>query len=190
MTGTHSRRGSPGSPPRVIVVGLGNPILGDDGVGWRVADELVARLENERAAGRPFPGVDVERLGVGGLRLMELLSGNDAAILVDAAEFPDRPAGEVRVSPLDELPDHGGGHLDNAHDATLVTALALGRRLGAELPARIDAVTVQATATDTFGEELSPPVEAAIPAAVEAVLRLLREIAGQAGRDPRRAPAI
>jgi hydrogenase maturation protease len=176
MTAT-KRRAAPGLPPRVIVVGLGNPILGDDGVGWRVADALEARLGDEAAAGRPFPEVEIERLAVGGLRLMEYLSGHDAAIVVDAADFPGRPAGEVRVAPFDELPDHGGGHLDNAHDATLVTALALGRRLGAELPARIETVTIQAQAIDVFGEELSPAVEAAIPSAVEAVLKLLREMA-------------
>jgi hydrogenase maturation protease len=178
MTDTDSRRGSPGKPPSVIVVGLGNPILGDDGVGWRVVDELEARLGDERVAGRSLPPVEIERLGVGGLRLMESLSGHDAAILVDAAAFPGRPSGEVRVGPFDELPDHGGGHLDNAHDATLTTALALGRRLGAELPARMEVVTIQARATDVFGEQLSPAVEAAVRVAVEAVLRLLRDITG------------
>jgi hydrogenase maturation protease len=178
MTDIDHRRGSPGTPPRVIVLGLGNPILGDDGVGCRVADEVAARLDAERTAGRPIERVDVESLGVGGLRLMETLTGYDAAILVDAAEFPGRPIGEVRACPFDDLPSHGGGHLDNAHDATLATALSFGRRLGAELPARIEAVTIQAVSMDVFAEELSPDVEAAVPAAVEEVMRLLREITG------------
>jgi hydrogenase maturation protease len=176
MTDTETGRGSPGRPLRVIVLGLGNPILGDDGVGCRIADEVAARLDAERAAGRPIEGVRVESMGVGGLRLMETLTGYDAAILVDAAEFPDRPLGEVRACPFDELPSHGGGHLDNAHDATLATALSFGRRLGAELPARIEAVTIQAVAMDVFAEELSPDVEAAVPSAVDAVMRLLHEI--------------
>jgi hydrogenase maturation protease len=159
--------------PRTIVVGLGNPVLGDDGVGWRVADEVEGRLSAVRRAGGPCPEVAVERLGVGGLRLMEFLDGYDAAILVDAAEFPDRPLGEVRSCALDDLDCYAAGHLDSAHDASLVTALTLGRRLGASLPTRIQAVTVQVHSTDVFSERLTPEVEAAVPAAASAVVQWL-----------------
>jgi hydrogenase maturation protease len=158
---------------RIVIVGLGNPVLGDDGIGWRVADEVEARLAAERADGRSIDSIDVERLGVGGLRLMEFLDGYDEAILVDAAEFPDRPIGEVRSCPLEELGGHGAGHLDSAHDASLPTALDLGRRYGARLPSRISVVTIQARSTGEFSEALTPEVEAAVPAAVSAVLALV-----------------
>ena len=168
----------PRSLRRVVVVGLGNPILGDDGVGWRVADQVEARLSAGGANGAaigdgPGQSVDVVCVGVGGLRLMELLTGYDSAILVDAAEFAGRPEGEVRVCPFDELEAGAAGHLDSAHDASLRTALDLGRGLGADLPRRIETVTIQARRTDVFSEELSPAVAAAVPRAVEAVLRLL-----------------
>ena len=162
---------------RTIVVGLGNPVLGDDAVGWRVADLVEAGLVTAREIAGPVegdcPDVDVERLGVGGLRLMEFLEGYDAAILVDAAEFADRPIGEVRSCALDDLDCYAAGHLDSAHDASLVTALALGRRLGASLPANIQAVTVQIHSVDEFSEQLTPAVEAAVPVAAAAVFELL-----------------
>jgi hydrogenase maturation protease len=164
-------------PARTIVVGLGNPVLGDDGVGWHVADEVERRLEGVASPGRRIVDVQVERLGVGGLRLMEFLTGYDAAILVDAAEFPDRPAGEVRSCALADLPDRAAGHLDSAHDASLRTALDLGRKLGASLPSTIYAVTIQARSTDEFGEELSPEVAAAVPVAADAVMTLLAAMA-------------
>jgi hydrogenase maturation protease len=148
-------------------------VLGDDGVGWRVADEVEALVGAARLAGRPMPEIDIERLGVGGLRLMECLTGYESAILVDAAEFPDRPIGEVRSCCFDDLADFATGHLDSAHDASLRTALALGRRLGATLPTSIQAVTIQAHRTDEFSEELSPEVSAAVPVAAEAVVELL-----------------
>ena len=169
--------GPDGGPGRTIVVGLGNPVLGDDGVGWRVADEvervLAGRSSGRAPAALPRLDVTIERLGVGGLRLMECLTGYDTAILVDAAEFPDRAIGEVRTCAFEDLPDHAAGHLDSAHDASLRTALALGRRLGANLPSSIRAVTVQARGTDEFGEELSPEVAAAVPVAAAAVVALL-----------------
>jgi hydrogenase maturation protease len=161
------------SAPRRIVIGLGNPVLGDDGVGWRVADEVEARLEAEHLSADR--SVDVERLGVGGLRLMEFLADYDEAVLVDAAEFPGRPIGEVRSCGLEELGGHGPGHLDSAHDASLATALSLGARYGARLPGRIQVVTIQARRTDEFGEQLTPEVEAAVPTAVSAVLALLSD---------------
>jgi hydrogenase maturation protease len=164
------------SDRRVVVIGLGNPVLGDDGVGWRVAAEVEARLAAERAADAGSIGsIEVERLGVGGLRLMEFLDGYDEAILVDAAEFPDRPIGEVRSCLLEELGGHGAGHLDSAHDASLMTALDLGARYGARLPSRISVVTIQARNTGEFSEALTPEVEAAVPAAVSTVLALLSD---------------
>ena len=171
-------------PTRTIVVGLGNPVLGDDGVGWRVADEVDGRLRAVREAGGALPAVEVERLGVGGLRLMEFLAGYDAAILVDAAEFPDRPIGEVRSYALDDLDCYAAGHLDSAHDASLVTALALGRRLGTNLPTRIQTVTVQVQRTDVFSDELTPEVEAAVPAAASAVVELLMDTSASSGPCP------
>ncbi len=158
---------------RTVVIGLGNPLLGDDGVGWRVADEVEGLLRAARNAGRSIPAVEIERLGVGGLRLMECLTGYEAAILVDAAELPDRPIAEVRSCCFDDLADFAAGHLDSAHDASLRTALALGRSLGAALPDRIEAVTIQVRSTDVFSEELSPEVADAVPIAVSAVMSLL-----------------
>jgi hydrogenase maturation protease len=165
---------APGNPrPRTIVIGLGNPLLGDDGVGWRVADEVEKLLGAGWDPGEPGHAVEVQRLGVGGLRLMECLTGYDHAIVVDAAELPDRPLGEVRTCPLAELDDSAAGHIDSPHDASLLTALTLGRRLGASLPDRIDAVTIQVRLTDVFSEDLSTEVAAAVPVAVAAVMNLL-----------------
>jgi hydrogenase maturation protease len=157
--------------PRTIVIGLGNPLLGDDGVGWRVADR-VEELLRANPAGYAR-GVEIDRLGVGGLALMERLTGFDAAVFVDAAEFRDRPIGEVRTRSLAELEEYGPGHLDSAHDSSLAAALALGRRLGAHLPDRIEVVTIQVRSNDVFGDVLSPAVAAAVPAAVALVMDLL-----------------
>jgi hydrogenase maturation protease len=172
---------------RTIVIGLGNPLLGDDGVGWRVADAVEGLLAAARRAGRPIAEVDIERLGVGGLRLMECLTGYEVAVLVDAAEFPNRPIGEVRACCFDDLEDYAAGHLDSAHDASLRTALDLGRRLGAALPERIHAVTVQAHRTDEFSESLTPEVAAAIPTAAAAVVELLAPAPDQRPTAEKRA---
>ena len=159
--------------PRTIVIGLGNTMLGDDGVAWRVADGVEALLETDRRGGGRFRAVDVARIAVGGLGLMEQLTDYDSAVVIDAAEFAGRPIGDVRSCPLEELGEYGAGHIDSAHDTSLLTALALGRRLGTSLPDRIDTVTIQIRRMDVFTEELSPEVATAVPAAVALVMGLL-----------------
>ncbi len=73
-------------PGETLVVGLGNPILGDDGVGWRVIDEL-DELDHE--------GASLQQACVGGVSLMELLVGYRRAIIVDAIIDPEVAPGSV-----------------------------------------------------------------------------------------------
>ena len=153
-----------------IVVGLGNPILGDDAAGWLVADEVEARLATGGNS-----GVVVERLAVGGLTLMEHLVGRSRAIIVDAVVIGSDPAGTVRLRRLDAFPGREAGHVDSAHDATLVTALEAGRLLGADLPDDVDVVTIEAVRVLELGTTPTPAVARAIPVAAAVVLDLLGE---------------
>jgi hydrogenase maturation protease len=153
----------------VLVVGLGNPILGDDAVGWHVADAVEARLAG-RVAGAGGPRVEVERLAVGGLSLMERLVGYRRAILVDALLTGSNAPGTVRRLSLDEVPGGEAGHLDSVHDASLRDALVAGRAMGASLPGEIVVIAVEAAQVVDFSEEMTPAVAAAVPEAVEAVL--------------------
>lgn len=149
---------------KTLVLGLGNPILGDDGVGWRVA-EIVARQIRDAS-------VEVDYHAGGGLSLMERLVGYDRAILIDAVTAGG-PVGTVSRLRLDDLPDFSSVHTTSAHDASLQTALKLGQSMGAHLPETVMVVGVEAERLYDFDEQLTPTVAAAVPAAVEAVLDLL-----------------
>lgn len=151
---------------RTLIVGLGNPILGDDGVGWQVTQAVKGRLADSG------PDVEVDWLSVGGLNLMERLIGYERAIIVDAIQTEEGSVGDVYVFPLEALPDPAGGHTTAVHDASLQTALALGRQMGAALPEEITVVAVEAERVFDFSEALSAAVAAAIPTATEAVLAL------------------
>ena len=157
---------------KTIVVGLGNPILGDDGVGWKVAQE-VERLLGP-AAGDASAPIRVDYSALGGLSLMENLVGYDEAILVDALAL-DQPSGAVLTFPLDELPSTATGHTDSAHDTSLQEALKMGQVMGASLPQRITVVGIAAKRLYDFSESLSPEVGASVELAAKAVLDLLRE---------------
>jgi hydrogenase maturation protease len=175
---------------KTLVIGLGNPILGDDGVGWRVADqvaeEISRRMTGEAIRKRRSPEdvptytwssgqetIEVDCLAVGGLSLMERMIDCDRAILVDALSTGQSPQGTVFCFPLDELANRAAGHLSSAHDTTIQNALQVGRSLGAKLPVEVMIVAVESTNVYDFSERLSPAVEAAVPIAVQKVVQLL-----------------
>jgi hydrogenase maturation protease len=154
---------------KTFVIGLGNPILGDDGVGWKVAEEVM-RLCPTTPLHSP---VQVECLALGGLSLMEHLIGADRAIIIDAVTLEGFEEGQVVVFSLEDLPDRSAGHITAAHDTSLPTALEVGRSMGAHLPQEVIVVGIQAYNLFEFSEELSPPIARAVPEAAQAVIQLL-----------------
>lgn len=156
-----------------LVVGLGNPLLGDDGVGWLVVDELERRLRSTQPPRTGGPEID--RCSLGGLRLMERLLGYRRAVIVDAMAGGIEPPGAVRLRTLGQLPDASAGHLGSAHDASLQTALAAALALGASTPEEVLVLSVEAASVRTFTEELTPAVAAAVEPAVERLLELCAE---------------
>ncbi len=148
-----------------LVVGLGNPILGDDAAGWRVVEGL-------QVEGLP-QGVETVCLAAGGLRLMEAMLGYAHVVIVDAFYTPERPEGTVFTCPMETIPAPDAGHLSSSHDTSLPHALEMARRLGFSVPRRIDVVGIAARVNLRLSDELTPAIASAIPQAKETVRRLL-----------------
>jgi hydrogenase maturation protease len=152
---------------KTLVLGLGNPILGDDGVGWKVAEAVQLRTAMGTSS------VEVDFASLGGLSLMERMLGYSHVILIDCLQTGEAPVGQVRSMRLDQLDDPTAGHSASAHDTSLITALQTAQAMGADIPARVDVVTIEAKLSFDFTESLSPEVAAAVPVATEEVLKLL-----------------
>lgn len=150
---------------KTLVLGMGNTILCDDGVGIYVVREVARRVERE--------DVDFGEASVGGLRILDVVGGYERVIMIDAIQTSDGQPGEIRrLSPLDfRLSLHAG----SSHDLSLPGALALGRGMGLTLPDDEDFIIVAIEVEDvlTFGEECTPVVEQAISRAVDMVLAQL-----------------
>jgi len=130
--------------------------------------------ESQSAIPNPKSEIEVDCLALGGLSLMERLVGYDRAIIVDAVAT-GQPPGTVSRFRLDDLPDFSTAHTSAAHDASLQTALRVGRTMGAHLPGEVLIVGVEAQSVYDFSEILSPPVAEAVPVAARLVLELLEE---------------
>jgi len=161
---------------KMIVVGLGNPILGDDGVGWKVAEKIEQQLTSPPTPLVKGEGsqVDVNCLSLGGISLMEHLIGYDRAILIDAFAS-DEDLGSIHVMTLKDLPNYSAFHTSSAHDTSLQNAIEMGMSLGAHLPEDIMVVGIATQRIYDFSEALSPPVAAAMPQAMKIVLDLLKQ---------------
>jgi hydrogenase maturation protease len=148
-----------------VVIGLGNPILGDDAVGLCVARALATRL-----AGRK--GVVVRELHAGGLRVMDAIAGFERAVIVDAMHTGALRPGSVRRLEIGQLGE--ARNLASTHDTNLPTALALGALLGLRMPRAVTVFGIEALELDTFGEALSAAVRRSVPEAVRLIARELR----------------
>jgi len=151
---------------RSLILGLGNPILGDDSVGLRVARE-VAR---QRASDETLTIAEEER---GGLALLEQMAGFDRVLVVDAIQT-GAPVGTLHCLGVESVPTQ---RTATAHGINLRMALALGRQCGLSLPADDEIVILGIEAADvlTFSEQLTPEVEQAIHQAVAAIDAWLHE---------------
>ena len=149
---------------------LGNDVLRDDGVGWRVAAALAAR---------PCPGVAVKCSGLSGFYLLDDLLDFDNAIVVDAVRTGEHPPGTVLSFPLEALGTPAG---PSPHSVGLPTVLTIGRRAGMALPSRIHVVAVEVEDMETFDERLTEVVQAAVPRAVRAVEELLDQMTSESSR--------
>ena len=155
----HAHKGRALHRGKIVILGIGNPLKGDDGAGVRVVEAL-HRL--------PFPPV-VECLdgGTGGPTLMVHFEGAAALIVVDCANLGE-PPGAVRAFSLDEAADDQGQPRFSLHEAGLLPMLTLARQAGTPPPV-VRIVAVQSHRFD-LGDELSPAVGAAVPRAVELVI--------------------
>ena len=151
--------------PRILVAGIGNIFLGDDGFGC----EVVRRLGE---ADLP-EGVRVVDYGIRGLHLAyDLVDGWDVLYLVDA--LPDRGS-PGRLEILQVRPEDLGPGGPDAHAMAPDAVLASLETLGGRLPPTVLVGAQIADIGDRIG--LSDAMENAVPEAVEAIQALLREIA-------------
>ncbi len=143
------------------IIGIGNPLMGDDGVGIVVAERLSqVRLPD---------GVEVIDGGTGGITLLTLMEGAGKVILVDAVATGQKPGTVVRFTPEEVRMEQGQGGGLSLHETGLAEVLALGRELG-RLPEEIVIFGVQPeSVARRLG--LSPPVAGRLDDLLGRVLR-------------------
>jgi hydrogenase maturation protease len=146
---------------KTLILGLGNPILSDDGIGHYVAQSLEERLNR--------PDVKVTQASVAGLDFLDLLTGYDRAIIIDAIQTRNGKVGRVyRLEP--EAFDHTKNQ-STPHHLNFATVLELGKRLSIPLPGKIVIYSIEVADVNTFSDRCTPSVERVIPVVTDMVMR-------------------
>jgi hydrogenase maturation protease len=157
----------PRDPDRTLVLGLGNDILADDGVGLHAVRELQRELGGH-------PAIDFRETTEMGLALLDLITGYSRVLIVDSIQ-----TGKAKPGQVHELDAHSLRLLAGRtpHFLGVGETLALGRQLGLAMPSEVSIFAVEVADPFTLGTAMTPALVEALPA----VVRLIRgRLAGEA----------
>lgn len=147
---------------KILLLGLGNDILADDGVGV-----VAVRLLKEQFQDY----VDVVEASVGGFALLEILEGYEKALLLDAVATGNHPAGTILEFSRD---DFQKVIAPSPHLAGIPEFFRLAETIGIPLPKDVRILAMEVEEPYLFREGLSPSVEKALSPFVESARRVLQ----------------
>ncbi len=145
---------------KTLILGLGKPILCDDGIGHYVAQKLEVMIDRQN--------VQVKQASISGFYFLELLKGYDRAIIIDAIKTHNGKVGDIyRLEPaaFDKTK-----HETSAHHVNFATVLEFGKRLGIPLPREIVVYAIEVDDVNSFRESCTPTVAGTIPKAVNMIM--------------------
>ena len=137
---------------KALVLGMGNTLLSDDGIGIIIKRYLEEKLNTLSYNGANE--IDFDETSWGGFRIIDILTGYDYAIVVDSIKTANKPQGYIHhLKSNDLLPTL---RLTSYHDINFATALKLAETLNAKIPADIDIFAVEVENNYTISEQISP----------------------------------
>ena len=151
-------------PKKILVMGVGNTLLQDDGIGVHIAQWL-------RNSGAADPELQIIDGGTLGISLLPDIEDADAVIVVDASEIGAQP-GVMKIFRDGEIDQQLAGKRRTVHEVALVDLFSAAAIRGRS-PARRALVAIQPASTD-WGLEPTPAVRDAIPIACDAITNLAR----------------
>ncbi len=145
----------------LLILALGNDLLGDDGVGLVAGDALMPYVSRD---------VKVTKSSLSGLYLVDLIEGFDDLLVVDSV-MGDQPGKVVMLG----MEDVGPKIVPSAHHAGLSEAIEISRRAGMRMPKRVAIVGIQIAESQVLGTSVSPKVMEGVPSLIQKVVDVARE---------------
>ncbi len=149
----------------LIVLGMGNSILGDDGAGIYVVSELEKRIGRQ-------DGIDFECISWGGFRIIDVLQNYKSAFIIDAIKTGNMPVGFIHVAENNKFMN--SVRMVSFHDINFAGAVDFARKLNISMPESITVFGIEVRNTEAFKEDLSPVVQAAAEKCISMITEKIR----------------
>jgi hydrogenase maturation protease len=149
-----------------LILGIGNNILTDDGIGCRLIHDLNKLIIND--------DLRYDTACCGGLELVEYIKDYKRVVLIDAIHTKKGRPGDVYYFIPSDFKETS--HLSNLHDVSFLTALKLYDTLNLGLPDEIHIIAVEIVEDKKFCEEFTPQLIEKYPQILEKVLEIVRKI--------------
>ncbi len=144
---------------KTLILGLGNPILTDDAVGIRIAQELKQGI----------PDLEVVGASEAGIALLDYVIGYDKLVIIDSIRTKKGKPGEFYKLELEDLKPTMD--FSSSHGIDIATALKIGEGLGYTMPRQVSIYAVEIRDNTTFGEKCTEEVEERIPFIVRQIVK-------------------
>jgi hydrogenase maturation protease len=118
---------------KILILGLGNDVLGDEGLGMKITDDL----KNKKV----FPEVEYKNTYTGGLNLLDYINGFDAVLFIDTTCGNNCQPGTIHHYNPGTFRETL--HLSSEHDASFLTTLETGKKLGLKIPDQVDVLAIE-----------------------------------------------
>ena len=143
---------------KTIILGLGNPILTDDAIGFRIAQELKHKTSE----------LEVIEASEAGIALLDHMIGYDKLIIIDSIKTGKGKPGELYKLELEDLKP--AMDFSSSHGVDIATAFKVGEGLGYRMPKHVSIYAVEVRDNTAFGEKCTEEVEERIPFIVRQII--------------------
>jgi hydrogenase maturation protease len=156
---------------KILVLGMGNELYGDDAVGIHVIRSLRKELQTEKQFPDWLKYIDLEECSLSGLSLLDVVVGYDKLIIVDTIKKSHPHTGRIHILEEKDLRHIPG---PSPHYVSVPQTLEIGKKLDLKMPEEIRIIAVEAKNMYNLGEGLTPKMKAALPSIIKEVKKILR----------------
>ena len=151
---------------KTLILGIGNNILTDDGIGSRLVNDLIKSFSK--------PEVHYGVACCGGLEILEYIKDYERVVFIDAIRTQNGRPGDVYYFIPSDFRETS--HLSNLHDVSFLSALKLGHALNLGLSNDLHIIAVEIIEDMEFSEDFSPQIKQRYPEILEMVIEILSRI--------------
>ncbi|NOX90752.1 MAG: hydrogenase maturation protease [Calditrichaeota bacterium] len=152
---------------KTLILGLGNPVLGDDSIGIRLVSDLENRFRKNK-------NITCKTSSQSGLYLLDLLINYDRVIFIDSVIDAKFPVGHIQLLPVHQEALQIRGC--SPHYIGIQSVLAIGRKMNLNMPRRLFVIGIVIHDGMHISEHLSPELKENYPTAHDKTLGLIRTI--------------